>query len=79
MLKDSAKKLTGNDRYEGFGIELIHELSVMLGFSYEFILQEDKDYGVINNVTNKWTGMIKKLIDEVHTQSDCFFLHISFS
>lgn len=65
MLKDSAQQLSGNDRFEGFGIDLIHELSLMLGFNYTFQLQEDGVYGSINNVTKEWTGMIRELIDEV--------------
>lgn len=65
MLKDSAQQLTGNDRFEGIGIDLIHELSLMLGFNYTFQLQEDGVYGSINNVTKEWSGMIRELIDEV--------------
>lgn len=65
MLKESSLELFGNDRFEGFGIDLIHELSLMLGFNYEFRLQENKDYGSINEETKEWTGMIKELIDEV--------------
>ncbi|XP_037036365.1 glutamate receptor ionotropic, kainate 3-like isoform X2 [Bradysia coprophila] len=63
MLRDSTLKLSGNDRFEGFGIELIHELSLMFGFNYEFQLQEDKDYGVKNNATGEWSGMMRELID----------------
>lgn len=66
MLRDSALQLTGNDRFEGFGIDLIHELSLMLGFNYIFRLQEDGAYGSINNVTKEWNGMIRELLDEVH-------------
>lgn len=66
MLKDSAQQLTGNDRFEGFGIDLIHELSLMLGFNYTFRLQEDGVYGSINNATKEWTGMIRELLDEVN-------------
>lgn len=65
MLKDSANKLNGNDRYEGFGIDLIHELSLLLGFNYTFTLQEDKEYGSYNNETNQWNGMIRELHDFV--------------
>lgn len=65
MLKDSALKLSGNDRFEGFGIDLIHELSLMLGFRYVFRLQEDGAYGSINNATGEWNGMIRELIDGV--------------
>lgn len=66
MLKDSALELTGNDRFEGFGIDIIHELSLMLGFKYIFKLQEDGKYGSINNETKEWNGMIRELQDEVN-------------
>lgn len=65
MLKDSAVQLNGNDRFEGFGIDLIHELSLMLGFNYTFQLQDDGNYGSINNATGEWNGMIRKLHDDV--------------
>lgn len=65
MLKDSAERLSGNDRFEGFGIELIHELSLMLGFNYTFQLQEDGVYGSLNRDTGEWNGMIKQLLDYV--------------
>ncbi|KAG4072066.1 hypothetical protein HA402_015565 [Bradysia odoriphaga] len=64
MLRDSSSQLTGNDRFEGFGIDLIHELSLMLGFKYEFKLQEDGKYGNMDNVTKEWNGMIRELQDE---------------
>lgn len=65
MLKDSAMELTGNSRFEGFGIDIIHELSLMLGFNYEFRLQADGKYGSLNNKTKKWDGMIRELQDGV--------------
>lgn len=65
MFKDSATPLSGNERFEGFGIDVIHELSLMLGFNYEFKLQEDGVYGDKNNVTKEWNGMIRELQDDV--------------
>lgn len=65
MLKDSSATLEGNDRYEGFGIELIQELAAMLGFNYTFVIQEDGAYGTKNKKTGEWNGMIRKLLDEV--------------
>ncbi|XP_055710638.1 glutamate receptor ionotropic, kainate 2-like isoform X2 [Phlebotomus papatasi] len=62
MLKRSPNKLTGNDRFEGFGIDLIHELSLMLGFNYIFHLQEDGVYGS-KGENNEWNGMIKELLE----------------
>lgn len=64
MIKDSKTKLHGNDRYEGFGIELIEKLSMLLGFKFEFKLQKDNNYGKHNLVTNKWDGMLGELNDD---------------
>ncbi len=69
MLKDSADKLSGNDRFEGFGIDLIDELSQRLGFKYEFLLVVNNTYGDFNNVTKQWSGMIKELIEEVYKRN----------
>lgn len=63
MLKESAAQLSGNDRFEGFGIDLIHELSLMLGFNYTFLIQEDGVYGSI--VNGQWNGMVKELLEHV--------------
>lgn len=62
MLKDSSLQLKGNDRFEGFGIDLIQELSYMLGFKYIFRLQEDAVYGTYNNETKSWNGMIGEIL-----------------
>lgn len=40
----------------------------MLGFNYEFHLQEDGVYGSIKNDTKEWTGMIRELLDGVYFQ-----------
>lgn len=63
MLKESAAQLSGNDRFEGFGIDLIHELSLMLGFNYTFRIQEDGVYG--SAVGGQWNGMVKELLEHV--------------
>lgn len=74
MLKDSSQELSGNERFEGFGIDLIHELSLMLGFSYVFRLQENGVYGSYNNVTKEWNGMIKELHERVRNLIKLSFL-----
>lgn len=65
MLKENVATLHGNDRFEGFGIELIDELSKMLGFNYTFVLQEDGSYGTLNKETKEWNGMMREIIDGV--------------
>lgn len=62
MLKESVSVTTGNDRYEGFGIDIIQEMSKILGFNYTFEVQVDKAYGSFNNITKKWDGMLGKII-----------------
>lgn len=65
MLKESPLKLTGNDRFEGYGIDLIQELSLMLGFNYTFRLQEDGIYGSMSKIDGSWNGMVKELLENV--------------
>ncbi|XP_029035815.1 glutamate receptor ionotropic, kainate 2-like isoform X2 [Osmia bicornis bicornis] len=62
MLKRSADTMVGNDRYEGFGIDIIQELSKMLGFNYTFEVQGDNVYGSYSKQKKKWTGMLGKII-----------------
>ncbi|XP_049872847.1 glutamate receptor ionotropic, kainate 2-like isoform X2 [Pectinophora gossypiella] len=63
MLKESSTKLEGNNRYEGFGIELIDELAKMNEFNYTFEIQADGVYGSLDKKTNKWNGMMEKVMD----------------
>ncbi|EZA54442.1 Glutamate receptor, ionotropic kainate, partial [Ooceraea biroi] len=65
MLKESASILTGNDRYEGFAVDIIHEMSKILGFNYTLEVQIDNAYGSLNPMTGKWDGMIARLLSGV--------------
>lgn len=66
MLREEEDSLTGNDRYEGYAIDLIFELSLLLEFSYTFIEEEDGNYGVcVDEHNNRWTGMIGKVMSGV--------------
>ena len=65
MLKESVYKMSGNDQYEGFAIDIIHEISKMLGFNYTFSVQTDNVYGSLNKETGQWNGMLRKVIDNV--------------
>ncbi|CAH2084754.1 unnamed protein product [Euphydryas editha] len=69
--KKSPEHLEGNDRYEGFTIDLIEKIAEILGFNYEFELEED--YGIIDAVTHKWTGMVLKLLEEKADFAICDF------
>lgn len=64
MRKDSSEKLTGNAQYEGYSLDLIHEISRILGFNYTFRLVPDGRYGSYNKQTKEWDGMMKELLDQ---------------
>ena len=49
MLKRDYKSRKGNDRFEGFCIDLIEEISKRVGFNYTIKIVEDGKYG--NEVT----------------------------
>lgn len=57
MLRESSKSKVGNDRFEGYIVDLIDELSKMLGFKYKFKLVDDNAYGV-KNESGFWNGLI---------------------
>ncbi|XP_071662801.1 glutamate receptor ionotropic, kainate 2 isoform X4 [Patagioenas fasciata] len=63
MFKKSDKPLYGNDRFEGYCIDLLRELSTILGFSYEIRLVEDGKYGAQEDSSGQWNGMVRELID----------------
>ncbi|XP_071214197.1 glutamate receptor ionotropic, kainate 1 isoform X1 [Salvelinus alpinus] len=64
MYKKSDKPLYGNDRFEGYCLDLLKELSNILGFAYEVKLVSDGKYGAQND-KGEWNGMVRELIDHV--------------
>ncbi|XP_070517537.1 glutamate receptor ionotropic, kainate 2 isoform X2 [Cardiocondyla obscurior] len=64
MRKDSSEKLTGNAQFEGYSVDLIYEISRLLGFNYTFRLVPDGRYGSYNAQTKEWDGMIKELLEQ---------------
>ncbi|XP_046985309.1 glutamate receptor ionotropic, kainate 2 isoform X1 [Schistocerca americana] len=64
MRKESSEKLTGNAQFEGYGIDLIHEIANILCFNYTFKLVPDGRYGSYNPETKEWDGMMKELLDQ---------------
>uniref|UniRef100_A0A8C2XFA1 Glutamate receptor n=1 Tax=Cyclopterus lumpus TaxID=8103 RepID=A0A8C2XFA1_CYCLU len=62
MLRKSDKALVGNDRFEGYCIDLLTELANVLGFTYEIRLVPDGRYGS-QDEKGQWNGMIRELIE----------------
>ena len=61
MLKEDDKTHMGNDRYEGYNVDLLKEISQIVGFKYSINLVEDGKYGQYDEQTQQWSGMIGEL------------------
>ncbi|RZF39362.1 hypothetical protein LSTR_LSTR000883 [Laodelphax striatellus] len=59
--KKEGEGLKGNDRFEGYSLDLIDEVAKELGFTYEFKLVPDNQYGSLNKKTGQWNGLIREL------------------
>ena len=58
----------GNDRFEGYSLDLIDSIAKGLNFTYEFRLTPDKQHGSLDAKTKKWNGLVKDLLDNVSFQ-----------
>jgi hypothetical protein len=57
MLKPDHKDRTGNDKYEGYVVDLIQMISEEINITYEFKLRNDGN-GKKDKKTGKWDGLI---------------------
>ncbi|CAH1993009.1 unnamed protein product [Acanthoscelides obtectus] len=64
MRKEASEKLTGNAQFEGYAVDLVHEISRILGFNYSIRLVPDGRYGSYNKETKEWDGLIRELLDQ---------------
>ncbi|KFM75322.1 Glutamate receptor, ionotropic kainate 1, partial [Stegodyphus mimosarum] len=64
MLK-SDRNLTGNERFEGFCIDLLRTISDLLGFNYDLYLVPDNKFGAENTTTGEWSGLVKEIIEKI--------------
>uniref|UniRef100_T1IJ46 Glutamate receptor ionotropic, kainate 2 n=1 Tax=Strigamia maritima TaxID=126957 RepID=T1IJ46_STRMM len=60
MLKSDASELQGNDRYEGYVIDLMDEICKVTNLTYKIRPVGDGRYG--DNRSGKWNGMIGELM-----------------
>ncbi|KAI1298706.1 Glutamate receptor ionotropic, kainate 2 [Halotydeus destructor] len=55
---------TGNDRFEGFCIDLLQTIADMLKFEYELYFVPDGKFGAENQTTHEWNGLVREIIDK---------------
>ncbi|KAG1665515.1 Glutamate receptor ionotropic, kainate 2 [Nymphon striatum] len=63
MLKKSWQHLKGNDRYEGYCIDLINEIASKMKFRFTIHVVPDHQQGTKDTLTGDWTGMIGELVN----------------
>jgi len=59
VTQEALKRMSFEEKYEGFCVELIKKLAEVVKFKYEFYLVEGGGYGSFKN--GRWTGMIADL------------------
>ena len=61
MYKRDHKVRAGNDRFEGFAVDLIAEVAKMLNFDYDIYLVHDGKFGS-KLADGNWNGMVGELL-----------------
>ena len=54
----------GGVGFEGFCVDVLHEIASIVGFRYTIRVVPDGKYGAPNK-WNEWNGMVRQLIDKV--------------
>ncbi len=62
MLKLDWKQRTGNDRYEGFVVDLATGIARIVGFN--FTIEPTDGYGSVDK-NGRWNGMIREILEGV--------------
>jgi ionotropic glutamate receptor len=64
--KEALERMSFEEKYEGYVIDLLKYLSEEVKFKYKFHLVGDGKYGSLNENTGEWNGMLRELIDQVY-------------
>ncbi|XDV37290.1 hypothetical protein PO909_006914 [Leuciscus waleckii] len=62
MLKKNHEQFTGNDKYEGYCVELAAEIAKHVGYHYLLKIVADGKYGARDAETMMWNGMVGELV-----------------
>ncbi|XP_060935364.1 glutamate receptor 1a isoform X5 [Limanda limanda] len=62
MLKKNHEQLAGNDKYEGYIVELAAEIAKHVGYQYKLKVVSDGKYGARDPDTKMWNGMVGELV-----------------
>nr|Q5R4M0.1 RecName: Full=Glutamate receptor 2; Short=GluR-2; AltName: Full=AMPA-selective glutamate receptor 2; AltName: Full=GluR-B; AltName: Full=GluR-K2; AltName: Full=Glutamate receptor ionotropic, AMPA 2; Short=GluA2; Flags: Precursor [Pongo abelii]CAH93296.1 hypothetical protein [Pongo abelii] len=62
MMKKNHEMLEGNERYEGYCVDLAAEIAKHCGFKYKLTIAGDGKYGARDADTKIWNGMVGELV-----------------
>uniref|UniRef100_A0A672IJ03 Glutamate receptor n=1 Tax=Salarias fasciatus TaxID=181472 RepID=A0A672IJ03_SALFA len=62
MQKKNAEQFVGNDRYEGYCVDLAAEIAKHCGIRYQLKIVGDGKYGARDAETKIWNGMVGELV-----------------
>uniref|UniRef100_A0A8C6M8B4 Glutamate receptor n=1 Tax=Nothobranchius furzeri TaxID=105023 RepID=A0A8C6M8B4_NOTFU len=62
MYKKNFMQLDGNDRYEGYCVDLASEIAKHVGIKYKLSIVPDGKYGARDPETKTWNGMVGELV-----------------
>ncbi|KAM4746875.1 glutamate receptor 1 isoform 1-T1 [Rhinophrynus dorsalis] len=62
MLKKNADQLEGNERFEGYCVELAAEIAKHVGYKYKLEIVKDGKYGARDSDMKAWNGMVGELV-----------------
>ncbi|XP_048093322.1 glutamate receptor 4-like isoform X5 [Alosa alosa] len=62
MLKKNWELYEGNDRYEGYCVDLASEIAKHIGIKYQISIVPDGKYGARDPETKIWNGMVGELV-----------------
>lgn len=84
MFKKNHEMFEGNDKYEGYCVDLASEIAKHIGIKYKIAIVPDGKYGARDADTKIWNGMVGELVygvskSIVYINLKLFFLlgHIS--
>lgn len=62
MLRKTSEALEGNEKYEGFVVDLAKEIAAIVGFNYSIV--PTNAHGSVDK-NGRWNGMIREILEEV--------------
>lgn len=62
MYKKNYMQMDGNDRYEGYCVDLASEIAKHVGIRYKLSIVPDGKYGARDPETKTWNGMVGELV-----------------